>query len=193
MTYETYLIHKPYGMLSQFSQDKRHPVLKDLDYDFLKDIYPIGRLDRDSEGLLLLSNDRSLNHLLLHPRFGHEREYWVQVEGVPEPKDLKKLMSGLVIKEYQTKPCKARLLPDLLMPERIPPIRERKHIPTSWLSLTLSEGKNRQVRRMTAAIGFPTLRLIRVRIENLSLGTMPAGAVHLLIDSELQELLKCLA
>lgn len=191
-SYETYLIHKPYGMLSQFSEDKRHPVLKDLDWVFSQDIYPIGRLDRDSEGLLLLSNDKSLNHQILHPQFAHEREYWVQVEGIPDPESLNQLSSGVNIKGYQTRPCKALLLPDLKLPARTPPIRERKNIPTSWLSLTLTEGKNRQVRRMTAAIGFPTLRLIRVRIENLGLDDLSPGAVRPVTQQEILVLLNCL-
>ena len=144
------------------------------------DIYPVGRLDYDSEGLLLLTNDSSINHRLLNPAYHHEREYWVQVEGMIDKESLNRLKSGVLIsldgKSYQTKPCQATKLSDAIhVPERIPPIRVRKNIPTSWISLVLTEGKNRQVRRMTAGVGFPTLRLIRRRIVNLTIDDMAPG------------------
>ena len=145
-----------------------------------KDVYPIGRLDYDSEGLLLLSNDPSLNIKLLDPSFQHEREYWVQVDGRIDQQAIAQLQKGVSInidgKKYQTKPCKAFLFEnDPILPERVPPIRFRKEIPAPWISLTLTEGKNRQVRKMTAQVGFPTLRLVRYRIENIILGEMKPG------------------
>jgi 23S rRNA pseudouridine2457 synthase len=139
-------------------------------------VYPIGRLDADSEGLLLLSDEAALNERLLHPRHAHEREYWAQVERVPMPDALLKLAEGLVIQERHTLPCRAWLLePQPDVPPRDPPIRFRKTVPTCWIGLELAEGKNRQVRRMTAAIGHPTLRLIRVRIGKLELPGLPPG------------------
>lgn len=175
-----YLLYKPYGMLSQFSLPldfAPHKTLADLPYRFAKDVYPIGRLDEDSEGLLLLSNDRQLNHKLLDPKWQHPRTYCVQVEGMPTPEALAQLRTGVTIrvkgKIYQTLPAKAdHLLEQPLLPARNPPVRYRAYIPTSWLSLTLIEGKNRQVRRMTAAVGLPTLRLVRVAIGSL---LMPEG------------------
>ena len=167
--------NKPYGVLSQFTRDgSAHRALSD--FGFPKNVYPIGRLDADSEGLLLLSDEPELNQLLLQPRHAHQREYWVQVEGVPSSDSLRLLGQGLVIQGRKTLPCNVRLLdpqPDL--PPRVPPIRFRRTVPTSWLSLELIEGKNRQVRRMTAAIGHPTLRLIRVRINELRLSALSSG------------------
>jgi 23S rRNA pseudouridine2457 synthase len=140
----------------------------------------VGRLDFDSEGLLILTNDSSLNHRLLHPRFAHNREYWVQVEGQVTEEALRQLAAGPEInlngKPYKTRSTVARAFtssPDL--PDRYPPIRFRKEIPTSWISLTLTEGKNRQVRKMTAKVGLPTLRLIRYRIEDLTIQGMAPG------------------
>jgi 23S rRNA pseudouridine2457 synthase len=140
-------------------------------------------LDFDSEGLLILTNDRQLNHRLLDPAFAHEREYWVQVEGTIGPDALRQLESGLTItidnKPYTTRPTKATLIsPDPGVPERNPPIRYRAHIPTSWISLTLTEGKNRQVRKMTARVGFPTLRLIRYRIGKITIKGMQPGEMR---------------
>ena len=154
-------------------------TLKDY-FPLHKDIYPVGRLDYDSEGLLLLTNDPLINQRLLNPSYRHEREYWVQVEGEIDHRSLQKLESGVRIsidgKPYHTQKCKAtKLSNDISIPERTPPIRFRKHIPTSWISLILTEGKNRQVRRMTASIGFPTLRLIRVRIVKLTIDSMQPG------------------
>ena len=165
--------YKPYNVLSQFTGEAGHDSL--ASFGFPKDVYPVGRLDCDSEGLLLLSDDGVSIKKLLSPKFAHEREYAVQVEGVPTPDALAALEKGVVIKGYKTKPAKARLMPEFDLPPRNPPIRERKNIPTSWLSLMLTEGKNRQVRHMTAAVGFPTLRLLRVRIGKLLLNGMTCG------------------
>lgn len=179
MTYY-FAIYKPYLVLSQFStQDRNKQTLKDY-FDVPSDVYPVGRLDYDSEGLLLLTNDTRLNHRLLHPSFAHEREYWVQVDGAVGSDAIQQLAKGVVItpdgKPYHTKPCRVQLLsPDPQVPDRTPPIRFRKEIPAPWLQMILTEGKNRQVRRMTAAVGFPTLRLIRQRMEDLTLGSLQPG------------------
>ncbi|GLQ06195.1 pseudouridine synthase [Sneathiella chinensis] len=175
-THYTYIsFNKPFGVLSQFTSEGGHPALSG--FDLPKEVYAAGRLDRDSEGLLVLCNDGRFIKKLLDPEFAHPRTYWAQVEGIPDEKALQALRSGPVIKGYKCKPCKATLLaPQPDVPQRNPPIRERKEIPTSWLELTLTEGKNRQVRRMTAAVGFPTLRLIRVAIGNLKLGDLEPGS-----------------
>jgi 23S rRNA pseudouridine2457 synthase len=176
--------HKPYGVISQFTPDgSSNRTL--ADFGFPKDIYPIGRLDADSEGLLLLSDEAALNQKLLHPRHGHTRLYWAQVENVPAPETLRKLEKGLVIQGRKTLPCKAWLLePQPDVAPRLPPIRTRKTIPSVWLGLELVEGKNRQVRRMTAAIGHPTLRLLRVRIGRFELGDIAPGTWKELSPSE---------
>ncbi len=166
--------HKPFGVLSQFTSEGGHPSL--AGYDLPKGVYAAGRLDRDSEGLLLLSDDGKFIKQLLDPQFSHPRTYHVQVEGEPAQKDLEKMAVGLVIKGYTTKPCTAKKLdPQPDMHPRNPPIRYRQSIPTTWIEIILTEGKNRQVRRMTAAIGFPTLRLIRVSIGRLNLGELKEG------------------
>ncbi len=170
-------------MLSQFSKEGTHATLADLNFDFPKDVYPVGRLDADSEGLLILTNDSALNHRLLNPKFKHKRTYHVQVDGQATPEAVQGLSRGVAIsidgKKHHTLPAQAQTLPtEPMLPERNPPIRFRKNIPTSWLSLTLHEGKNRQVRRMTAAVGFPTLRLVRWAIEGLLLGDMQVGEVR---------------
>jgi 23S rRNA pseudouridine2457 synthase len=177
-----YSIYKPYGVLSQFTTPPGKKSLKDY-FEVQKDVYPVGRLDEDSEGLLILTNDVSLNKRLLEPRYAHEREYFVQVEGEITEDVLDKLRNGVSIKidgkNYQTKPCKAykcAVNPEL--PARNPPIRFRKTIPDSWMSLILTEGKNRQVRKMTAAVGFPTLRLVRYRIEKIDLKGMQPGDIR---------------
>ncbi len=160
--------HKPYGVLSQFTPDQ--PGQRTLaEFGFPPDVYPLGRLDLDSEGLLLLSDEPGLNQLLLHPDSRHERTYWAQVEGVPDAGALLRLSRGrLLIRGHRTLPCRARLLEDApALPPRDPPIRHRAKIPDRWLELVLTEGKNRQVRRMTAAVGHPTLRLFRAAIRGI--------------------------
>jgi 23S rRNA pseudouridine2457 synthase len=176
--------HKPFGVLSQFTSDgsSNRPL---AEFGFPKNVYAIGRLDADSEGLLLLSDEAQWNEKLLHPRHTHEREYWAQVEKIPTPESLEKLSRGLVIQGHATLPCRAWLLePQPEIAPRVPPIRFRKSVPDCWIGLELIEGKNRQVRRMTAAIGHPTLRLLRVRIGKFLLGTMPAGAWKKLSPAE---------
>jgi len=181
--------HKPFGVLSQFTGDgSKNRTL--AEFGFPKNVYPIGRLDADSEGLLLLSDESRWNEKLLHPRHAHEREYWAQVEKIPSLESLKKLEMGILVQGRKTLPCRAWLLepqPEVgssrcddrtaqrAVPARNPPIRFRKSVPDRWIGLELIEGKNRQVRRMTAAIGHPTLRLIRVRIGNFWLGDLPPG------------------
>jgi 23S rRNA pseudouridine2457 synthase len=164
--------HKPYGVLSQFT--KEHPSHRVLaEFGFPKKVYSVGRLDADSEGLLLLSDEARWNEMLLQPKHAHERTYHVQVEGLPSAAALEQLRRGVKLADFTTLPCKARLLdPAPSYPPRVPPIRERKTVPSSWLEITLIEGKNRQVRRMTAAVGLPTLRLIRVAIGQLRLGDL---------------------
>lgn len=167
--------NKPYGVLSQFTSDGS-PNRTLAEFGFPKQVYPIGRLDADSEGLLLLSDEPALNEKLLDPRNAHEREYWVQVERIPANEALRRLEQGIRVQGRKSLPCRARILePQPEMPPRDPPIRFRKTVPTCWLALNLIEGKNRQVRRMTAAIGHPTLRLVRVRIGRFELGALRAG------------------
>lgn len=188
MTLQYYLIYKPYQVLTQFSREGNKQTLADY-FDVPRDVYPVGRLDYDSEGLLLLTNDKTLNHRLLNPRFAHEREYWVQVDGAVTPTAVKELEKGVDInvdgKLYRTRPAKASLFeigPEV--PERNPPIRFRKNIPAPWIRIVLQEGKNRQVRKMTAAVGFPTLRLIRYRMEGLHITGMQPGDMRLLQQEE---------
>jgi 23S rRNA pseudouridine2457 synthase len=167
--------HKPYGVLSQFTPDGSPN--RPLDgFGLPPRVYALGRLDADSEGLLLLSDEPGLNSRLLDPENGHPRTYWAQVERIPTPDALAQLASGVTIQGYRTRPCRVRLLdPQPSVPPRHPPIRFRKNVADCWLELELVEGKNRQVRRMTAAIGHPTLRLLRVRIGTFELGHLPAG------------------
>jgi len=167
--------HKPFGVVSQFTPDgSKHRTL--ADFGFPKGVYPIGRLDAESEGLLLLSDEPALNARLLLPSHAHQREYWAQVERVPPEEALQKLARGLTIGGRQTLPCRAWLLdPQPNIPPRDPPIRFRKNVPDTWIALELIEGKNHQVRRMTAAAGHPTLRLLRVRIGRLDLGALAPG------------------
>jgi len=176
--------HKPYGVLSQFTADgSAHRTL--ADFGFPKGVYSIGRLDAESEGLLLLSDEGELNARLLHPREGHLRTYWAQVERLPSPEALAALARGVTIGGRNTLPCHAWLLhPQPVIPPRVPPIRFRKNVPDAWVGLQLVEGRNHQVRRMTAAIGHPTLRLLRVKIGGLDLGDLPAGAWRALGDAE---------
>lgn len=175
-----FIIYKPFGVLTQFSGEG--PTLASLG-EFPKEVYPVGRLDKDSEGLLLLTDDKSLNHQLLNPRFAHQRTYYVQVEGIPTPEALAQLQAGVTIqvdgKSYRTKPAVVKLLAEApTLPDRDPPIRFRASIPDRWLALTLIEGKNRQVRKMTAAVGFPTLRLVRFSMEKITLDGMGVGEVR---------------
>lgn len=171
--------HKPYGVLSQFNPNPGEPDQRTLvGFNLPDTVAPLGRLDMDSEGLLLLTDEPRIVDRLLHPRFRHNRRYLVQVEGDPKQVDLEKIRrGGLSIRGYRTLPCRARKLSQPpLLPPRDPPIRERRTIPDSWLLLELQEGKNRQVRRMTAAIGYPTLRLVRVGIGKYPLVSLPPGA-----------------
>lgn len=186
--------HKPYGVLSQFMfpentpKDSKNKTL--AEFGFPEHVYPIGRLDWDSEGLLLLSDEPQWNDRLLHPRHAHERTYHAQVEGVATEEAMSRLAKGVVIQDYKIKPCKARLLSDPGYPERRPPIRFRLSVPTSWVELRLIEGKNRQVRRMTASVGFPTLRLVRAAIGAFRLGDLKEGKWRELTPAEKQLLLK---
>jgi 23S rRNA pseudouridine2457 synthase len=186
MTLRYIIFYKPYGVLSQFTQETpKHRTLKE--YIEIPDVYPVGRLDWDSEGLLLLTNNGQLQHRLSNPRFGHERTYWVQVERIPDAEAIAKLQTGVKVQDYHTRPAKVRLLPtEPTLPERDPPIRFRKNVPTAWLEMTLIEGKNRQVRRMTAAVGFPTLRLVRVSIAQIQLNGLSPGEWRDLTPSEIQ-------
>jgi 23S rRNA pseudouridine2457 synthase len=207
------VFHKPFGVVSQFTSDgSANRTL--AEFGFPKNVYPIGRLDADSEGLLLLSDEPEWNERLLHPRQAHEREYWAQVERIPAPAALKKLERGVSVQGRKTLPCRAWILepqPEIRwgeaadepalarqsvattargdarptkIPPRNPPIRFRKNVRDCWIGLELIEGKNRQVRRMTAAIGHPTLRLLRVRIGRLELGILAAGEWKVLMIEE---------
>lgn len=174
-----FIIYKPYLIQSQFSPVDGKQTLADF-FDVPKNVYPVGRLDHDSEGLLILTNDKQLNHRLLHPLFQHEREYWVQVDGAITSEAIQQLQNGVAIsidgKKYQTLPCNVSVFEnEPSVPVRNPPIRFRKEIPSPWIRMVLKEGKNRQVRRMTAQVGFPTLRLIRYRIENITMESLQPG------------------
>ncbi|MGJ3248706.1 MAG: pseudouridine synthase [Elainellaceae cyanobacterium] len=188
------LFYKPYNVLTQFTdRPGSSPSSGDRqtlgDFIPVKAVYPVGRLDRDSEGLVLLTNNGQIQHQLTDPRFSHPRTYWVQVERVPTQRAIDQLQRGVTIRGYQTRPAKVRrLLPEPTLPPRNPPIRFRKSVPTAWLELTLTEGKNRQVRRMTAAVGFPTLRLIRVRLAHLTLDGLEPGQWRDLTPADIQPL-----
>lgn len=188
------LFYKPYEVLSQFSPEAGKKTLADFLPGVSKEVYPVGRLDYDSEGLLLLTNDKAITHRLLTPSFKHPRTYWVQVEGDVSEQALRQLTDGVTIRidgrDYTTLPAVARKLePAPEVPARNPPIRFRKSVPDSWLSLTLIEGKNRQVRRMTAAVGFPTLRLIRYRIGQVTMEGLMPGDFRSLENKEVRQLL----
>jgi 23S rRNA pseudouridine2457 synthase len=192
------LFYKPYNVLSQFSDGTtRAAPPTAAERQTLKDfvpvpgVYPVGRLDRDSEGLMLLTNNGRIQHRLTDPRYAHPRTYWVQVEKIPTDDALQQLRQGVVIKDYRTRPCEVERLPEPVdLPPRQPPVRFRKSVPTAWLTLTLREGKNRQVRRMTAAVGYPTLRLVRVALGTLVLGDMQPGQWRHATAAERGQLLK---
>lgn len=182
--------HKPYGVLSQFTPDgSRHRTL--AEFGFPEGVYPIGRLDAESEGLLLLSDESGLNARLLHPSNAHARIYWAQVERIPDATALRQLEAGVMLGGRRTLPCRAFLLePQPEIPPRDPPVRFRKNVPDTWMGLELVEGKNHQVRRMTAAVGHPTLRLIRVQIGKLHLNDLAAGEQRLLSEADSRRLFK---
>lgn len=179
---------KPYQVLTQFTDDDSERETL-ADYIDLKGVYAAGRLDYDSEGLMILTDDGNLNHMLTHPKHGHPRTYWAQVEKIPDESALDNIRrGGLEIKNYRTKPAMARFIDEPDLPERIPPIRYRANIPDCWLELTLTEGKKRQVRRMTAAIGHPTLRLVRASIGSITLDGLQVGQWQELNSTEMKSL-----
>jgi 23S rRNA pseudouridine2457 synthase len=167
------LLNKPFNTLCQFTDSEKRRTL--ADFVTTKGVYPAGRLDRDSEGLVLLTDDGALQHHISHPRHKLEKTYWVQVEGQPDEQAIAALCTGIQLKDGKTAPARARIIPEPALWPRQPPIRVRAQIPTTWLELTISEGRNRQVRRMTAAIGHPTLRLVRSKIGPWSLGDLAPG------------------
>jgi 23S rRNA pseudouridine2457 synthase len=183
------LFHKPYDVLCQFTDEGESPRPTLKDYIPVPGVYAVGRLDRDSEGLLLLTNHGRLQHRLIDPKFHHDRTYWVQVEGIPDTPALQRLRQGVPIQDYRSRPTQVRVI-DEPLPSREPPIRFRKSIPTTWLEMSLTEGKNRQVRRMTAAVGFPTLRLVRVAIAHLRLAGLQPGQWRDLEPKELAQLMQ---
>jgi 23S rRNA pseudouridine2457 synthase len=177
------LFNKPYGVLSQFSDSGQHATL--ADYIPVKRVYPAGRLDKDSEGLLLLTDDGAVQHRIADPRYKLPKTYWAQVEGVPDERALQQLRRGVRLKDGMTRPAQARLMQAPHIRERVPPIRHRARIPTAWIELIIREGRNRQVRRMTAAVGHPTLRLVRYAVGGWTLeGLAPGQWRQLSIDPE---------
>jgi len=185
-----YLLYKPYDVLCQFTDILGRKTLRDFG-PLPKDVYSVGRLDIDSEGLLLLTNDNEVNHRLTEPEFEHPRTYLVQVEGIPSPEAIEQLERGVIIQGEKTKPVQARLLDgEPKIPPRTPGIRYRKNIPTAWIELTLREGRNRQVRKMTAAVGYPTLRLVRTKIGELTLRDLKPGEAIQLTGEEGEKLRK---
>ncbi len=189
-----FIVHKPFNVLSQFTSQEEKKTLKDF-FDVPANVYPVGRLDYDSEGLLILTDDKKLNNYLLNPLLAHEREYWVEVENIIVDSAIEELQRGVTIningKSFQTKSCKVqKFINPPQVHERIPPIRIRKNIPVSWIKIILTEGKNRQVRKMTAKVGFPTLRLIRYSIEKITLADLQPGEMKILSQTELYNLLQ---
>ncbi len=180
----TLAFHKPYGVLSRFTPDgSAWGTL--ASFGLPRDVWPVGRLDADSEGLLLLSSDKSLVDRLLSPRHKAWKRYHVQIERIPDDDALRALADGVVLDGQRTRPARVARLGDVPWPAREPPVRFRKSVPDCWLELAIVEGKNRQVRRMTAAAGHPTLRLIRVAVGDVELGALPAGAVRVVDPAEL--------
>lgn len=191
--FQYFIIYKPFQTLSQFSNEGDKKTLKDY-FDVPKDVYPVGRLDYDSEGLLLLTNDKKMNQRLLHPKNAHPRTYYVQVDGPIDHKAIQRLQAGVRIKlkdqDYLTLPCQATLFEAApAVPDRRPPIRFRQSIPAPWISITLTEGKNRQVRKMCAAVGFPVLRLIRYQLAGLTIEGMQPGDLYSLSASKAEQAL----
>lgn len=187
-----FLVYKPYGMLSQFSKEGDKPTLADLDFTFPKDAYPIGRLDHDSEGLLIITNDKKLNSKLLNPKHHYKKTYWVQVDREITDDAIEQLCKGVTINvngDYRTRPAIVNKIAEPDLPERIPPIRFRINVPTSWIEITITEGKNRQIRKMTAAVGFPTLRLVRSAIGPLAINRMKPGNIKVLTEKEVSTLI----
>lgn len=185
-----FILYKPYGMLCQFTDKEGRATLSNLG-KFPKDVYPVGRLDFDSEGLVLLTNDNELKHQLLEPKFKTPKTYLAQVERIPDEDALGKLREGVVIEGKKTLPAKVKLLeqePDL--PPRSVPIRFRKNTPTAWLEIMITEGRNRQVRKMTAAVGHPTLRLVRIKIGKIELGNLLTGEVKHLDAKEINRIFR---
>ncbi len=182
------LLNKPYDVVCQFTPS--HEASRTLaDFVNVPDIYPAGRLDHDSEGLVLLTDDGGFQHRVTDPKFGHPRTYWAQVEGVPSPEAIKRLQDGVLLPGYRTRPAKARILDPPPEPwPRNPPIRYRANIPDTWIELTLEEGRNRQVRRMTAKAGHPTLRLIRYAIGDLTVEGIVPGQWRDVTATELARL-----
>lgn len=182
--------HKPWGVLSQFTPEEGSKYDTLASFGFPPDVYPVGRLDADSEGLLILARERGFASSLLDPEAGHRREYWVQVERVPDDDALARLREGVDIKGGRTRPARVWRMDEPDLPPRDPPVRFRKSVPTAWLALELVEGKNRQVRRMTAAVGFPTLRLVRARIGEVVLADLPRGEWRELSEDEREGLFR---
>ncbi|WNZ45911.1 pseudouridine synthase [Leptolyngbya boryana CZ1] len=182
------LFYKPYNVLSQFTDDSPNPRSTLKDFIPVPNVYAVGRLDQDSEGLMLLTDNGQLQHRLSDPKFEHSKTYWVQVENIPTDEAIAQLRKGVKIKDYLTRPAIVDRLPEPDLSDRDPPIRFRKNIPTAWLEITLTEGRNRQVRRMTAAVGFPTLRLVRVAIGKLRLTGLSPGEWRELTPDELSYL-----
>lgn len=190
MPYRYLLFYKPYSVLSQFTDDSPNPRITLKDFIPIANIYPVGRLDHDSEGLMLLTDHGQLQHRLSDPKFHHTKTYWAQVENIPTDRAIAQLRQGVKIQDYRTRPALVDQLDEPDLPPRDPPIRFRKNVPTAWLEITLTEGKNRQVRRMTAAVGFPTLRLVRTAIAHLRLDDLSPGQWRDLTPEELQLLKK---
>jgi 23S rRNA pseudouridine2457 synthase len=179
------LFYKPYNVLSQFTDDSPNPRSTLKDFIPVANVYPVGRLDQDSEGLMLLTDNGQLQHRLSDPKFEHSKTYWVQVENIPTDEAIAQLQKGVKIKDYLTRAAKVDRISEPDLPQRDPPIRFRKNIPTAWLEISLTEGRNRQVRRMTASVGFPTLRLVRVAIGDLRLTGLSPGEWRELTSDEL--------